>query len=72
MIFEGGMRREVRYRAYRYLEPEVDYRVFRLRGWFRPEWSYKVPLSRAEEERVEELLERCIVIDLHEHPFLFP
>ena len=60
------------YRAYSYLKPGLDYKIFKLRSWFRPEWSYKIPLSKVEEERALELLERCIVVDLHEHPFLFP
>lgn len=68
----GGRKRHPDHVAYGYLEEDIDYRFFRLRSWFRPEWSYRVPLSRVEEERVEELLERCIVVDLHEHPFLFP
>lgn len=68
----GKKGRRSGYRAYEYLEPDVDYRVFKLRSWSRAEWSYKVSLSRVEEERVDELLERCIVVDLHEHPFLFP
>ncbi len=60
------------YKAYQYLEPGVDYREFKLREAIKKEWAYRVPLSKTEEERFEELMSKCIVIDLHEHPCLYP
>ena len=68
----GGVKVWDGYRAYGYLEAGFDYRVFKLtRGAGRvPE--YKVPLSRAEEERFKGLIERNTVVDLHEHPVLYP
>jgi membrane dipeptidase len=60
------------YEAYQYLEPGTDYKVFRLRKAVIDEWSYKVPLSKAEEQRFEEVMEKNIVISLHEHPVLYP
>ncbi|MFX1514263.1 MAG: dipeptidase [Promethearchaeota archaeon] len=60
------------YKAYQYLTPGIDYRTLKLRKAIKDEWSYLVPLSKSEEERVEEILEKNIVIDLHEHPVLFP
>ncbi|TFG97130.1 diguanylate cyclase [Candidatus Thorarchaeota archaeon] len=59
------------YKAYDYLTPGIDYRVFKMREATKKEWEYKVPLSKAEEERVEEIFEKNIVIDLHEHPVLY-
>ena len=56
------------YKAYEYLEPGVDYKEFELREATPKDWSYLVPLSKAEEERVEEFIEKNIIIDLHEHP----
>ncbi len=60
------------YKAYQYLTPGKDYKAFKLREPIKKEWSFSVPLSKNEEERVEEILEKNIVIDLHEHPTLMP
>jgi membrane dipeptidase len=60
------------YRAYQYLEPGLDYKEFKLRDAILPEWSYRLPLTQAEEERAEEVIEKSILVDLHEHPILFP
>jgi len=68
----GSKKRYSGYRAYQYLEPGLDYRPFQLRSWFKDEWAYTVPLSKVEEERVEEFMEGNIIVDLHEHPCLFP
>ncbi len=56
------------YKAYQYLTPGIDYKTFKLREAIKKEWEYYVPLSKSEEERAEEILEKNIVIDLHEHP----
>ncbi|MBN2231176.1 MAG: membrane dipeptidase [Candidatus Thorarchaeota archaeon] len=67
-----GKRKEYSgYKAYDYLTPGVDYKEFKLREATRKDWEYKVPLSKAEEERVDEIFEKNIVIDLHEHPVLY-
>jgi len=68
----GGSKRYSGYEAYQYLEPGLDYRPFKLRNWRKEEWAYAVPLSKAEEERAEGIIEGNIVIDLHEHPCLYP
>ncbi|MFW6109139.1 MAG: hypothetical protein ACOC6N_01700 [archaeon] len=59
------------YRAYEYLEPGFDYKEFDLVKHPRLE-SYYVSLSKREEERFESLLEELTVVDLHEHPVLWP
>lgn len=59
------------YKAYDYLTPGIDYKEFKLREATMKKWEYKVPLSKVEEERVEEIFEKNIVIDLHEHPVLY-
>jgi membrane dipeptidase len=56
------------YKAYHYLEPYIDYEVIEYREPLKKEWAYNVPLSGAEEDRFEQLIEKNIVIDLHEHP----
>jgi len=60
------------YKAYQYLKPGFDYKEFKLRKAIRDDWAYTVPLSKAEEERFEEFVEKNILIDLHEHPTLWP
>jgi len=62
----GGNKKYAGYQSYSYLEPGIDYKVFKFRdplAWF---WLY--PLSKTEEERVEEIIEKNILIDLHVHP----
>ncbi|MBD3159646.1 MAG: diguanylate cyclase [Candidatus Lokiarchaeota archaeon] len=59
------------YKAYDYLEPGIDYKAFKFREATPEEWSYLVPLSKSEEERVEEIIEKNIIIDLHEHPVFY-
>jgi len=60
------------YKAYQYLEPGIDYREFKLRKAIIDEWWEPVPLSKAEEERFEEIMEGNIVIDLHAHVDISP
>lgn len=60
------------YKAFQYLSPSIDYKSFKLREAIKREWAYIVPLSKSEAERVEEILEKDIVIDLHEHPTIMP
>jgi membrane dipeptidase len=60
------------YKAYQYLTPGIDYKVFKFREALKKDWAYTVPLSKSEEERAEELLEKNIVISLHEHPTFMP
>ena len=72
MSVMGRNKRYSGYKAYDYLTPGTDYRAFRLRVALREDWAYKVPLSRSEEERVEHIVEKSIIIDLHEHPVLYP
>ena len=66
-----GRKKDYRgYKAYQFLTPGIDYKAFRLREAIKRDWIHTVALSKAEEERVEEILEKNVVIDLHEHPTL--
>jgi len=67
----GGKKRYDGYRAFDYLEAGFDYKVFDLTKHPRVE-PYFVPLSKGEEERFQELVERSTLVDLHEHPVLWP
>ncbi|NHJ12969.1 MAG: diguanylate cyclase [Candidatus Thorarchaeota archaeon] len=68
----GSNKRYSGYRAYQYLEPGKDYRSFKLRDAIREDWAYAVPLSKNEEERAQEIVEKSVIVDLHEHPVLYP
>ena len=72
MGYMGRNKNYTGYRAYQYLEPGIDYKVFKFRDAFNKDWAYAVPLSKMEEERSEDLLEKKIVISLHEHPTYMP
>jgi membrane dipeptidase len=58
------------YKAFQYLQPGVDYKHFKQRKEIIDEWTEMVPLSKTEEERFEEIVEKNIVIDLHAHPVI--
>jgi len=68
----GRNKKHSGYRAYQYLEPKTDYVEIKLRDEIVGEWSYILPLSKTEEERFENIMDKNIVIDLHEHPTVSP
>ena len=72
MRYVGGNKRYGGYKSFQYLEPGVDYRQFKLVREIGRVKSKRIELSKAEEERVQELLEKSIVISLHDHPEVFP
>jgi len=67
----GGKKKYGDYKAFDYLEAGFDYKVFDLVKHPRIE-PYYVPLDKTEEERFHGLVERSTLIDLHEHPVLWP
>jgi len=62
----GRKKKYLGYKSYQYLEPGTDYKEYRLRDPLAVYWLY--PLTNAEEERVEEIIEKNILVDLHAHP----
>ena len=60
------------YKAYQYLEPGKDYVQIKFRDEIVKEWSYTLPLSKTEEERFEDIMEKSVIVDLHEHPVAYP
>jgi membrane dipeptidase len=60
------------YRAYGYLEPGFDYMEFKLCKGIGRVPPYFVPLSKREEDRFEGFVEGNVIVDLHEHPVLWP
>uniref|UniRef100_A0A7J3ZJH7 Diguanylate cyclase n=1 Tax=Fervidicoccus fontis TaxID=683846 RepID=A0A7J3ZJH7_9CREN len=68
----GGRKRYTGYKSFQYLEPGVDYKEYKLAKELGRVESTKIELSKVEEERVQEILEKSIVISLHDHPEVFP
>ncbi len=60
------------YKAYSYLEPGLDYKEYKLTRATDRVTPYVVPLSQSEEDHFEEFVEKNIIVDLHEHPVLWP
>ncbi len=60
------------YRSFQYLEPEVDYRPFKLAKEVDRVPSRKVEVSAEQEARAQRLLEDNLVISLHDHAFVVP
>ena len=60
------------YRSFQYLEPDVDYRPFRLaREVERVPW-YDIALDDSQRQRVEQILDEYPVISLHDHTAIVP
>jgi membrane dipeptidase len=68
----GGIKKYDGYKAFQYLKAGFDYKNYKLtRGPGRVAPHY-VELSQGEEDRFNQFIEDNIIIDLHEHPVLFP
>ncbi len=60
------------YRSFQYLESGVDYKPFRLAKEIGRVEAYTVPTTKEEEKRLDEILNREMVISLHDHAFITP
>ena len=60
------------YTSFSYLEPGKDFRVFELADELERVPPYRVPLSDEEESRVRALVERELLVSMHEHLGVFP
>jgi membrane dipeptidase len=60
------------YKSFEYLEPGVDYQEFELVPELNRVEPYVVPLDASQEARAAGLVEKCVVISLHDHPNVFP
>jgi len=60
------------YKSFQYLKPGKDYRVYKLAKQVSRVQSQIIQLSRIEQERLEKILEKYIVISLHDHTTLYP
>jgi len=60
------------YKSWEFLEGGKDYKPFKLAKELNRVPSRKIELSKAEEERVQEIMEKNIVISVHDHTEVFP
>jgi membrane dipeptidase len=60
------------YQSFQYLEPGVDYTEFKLAREVDRVASRRVEVSAEQETRVQQLLQDCLVISLHDHAFVVP
>lgn len=68
-----GIRKNYRrYHSFKYLEPGKDYKPFKLVRQIDRVKSSIVELSKAEEERAQEIMEKYVAISLHDHTMVFP
>jgi len=58
------------YKSFQYLEPEVDYKPFRLAREVGRVPACAVEVMPGQERHAQALLERYLVISLHDHPFV--
>jgi membrane dipeptidase len=68
----GKRARYTGYRSFQYLEAGVDYTQFKLAREVDRVASRRVGVSSEQEQRVQKLLEECLVISLHDHAFVVP
>jgi len=60
------------YKSFSFLEPGKDYKVFKLVKEIGRVEPYVYPISKTEEEKVMELLEKSVIISLHDHTDVMP
>jgi len=60
------------YKSFQYLEAGKDYIQYKLSKEIARVEPYIIPLSSNEEDRVNEILEKNVVISLHDHTFVLP
>ncbi len=58
------------YKSFQYLEPGVDYKVFKLAKEIGRVPSYTVPVTPEQEQIVQEILATNIVVSAHEHIYI--
>src|SRR5882762_3474748 len=68
----GKRKRYTGYRSFQYLEAGTDYREFKLAREVDRVNSSKVAVTPEQEQRVQRLLDECLVISLHDHAFVVP
>ena len=60
------------YKSFQYLEPGVDYRVFKLAKEVNRVEPYVVAVTPEQERQVQEILDNEVVVSVHEHIKVMP
>ena len=60
------------YKSYQYLDEGIDFKPYKLARQVNRVQSKTIPLSKSEEERVQEIIEKYPIISLHDHLIVFP
>jgi membrane dipeptidase len=68
----GKIKKYDGYKSYQYLEPGIDYSVFELVDEVGRVPIYALQVTESEEQRVQELLDKSLVISVHDHPSVIP
>ena len=68
----GKIKKYDGYKSYQYLEPGIDYKVFELVDEVGRVPVYSLQVTESEEQRVQELLDKNLVISVHDHPSVIP
>jgi membrane dipeptidase len=68
----GRGKRYSGYTSWSFLEPGRDFKPFKLAPQVGRVRSRVVELDKVEEERFQELMEKSVVVSLHEHSFVLP
>ncbi len=68
----GRYKKYTGYKAFQYLQSGVDYKVYKLCKELNRVPAYFLPLTKNEEDRFEQFVEKNLLISVHEHPTLFP
>ena len=68
----GASKQYKGYRSFQYLDEGRDYKKFNLAKELRRVPSSRVEVSEAEEQRVQDLIAKNIVVSIHDHPVVVP
>jgi len=60
------------YRSFDYLDSKSDFKTFELVPELDRVSSKKIKLSKNEEDKVNELKDKLIMVSMHDHPFILP
>ncbi len=68
----GGHKKYSGYKSFQYLEPHLDYASYLLEKEIDRVPPYDFGLSKTQEERVQGIIEKNMIISMHEHLEVFP
>ena len=60
------------YKSFQYLEPNKDYKPYKLHKEINRVEPYNYPVTEEEEAKVQQILHEDLIISLHEHTFVTP